>query len=272
MADAPRPAVETSPKGTGCQDPKARAALESYWNELHPTEQQLAYLVFQSRRFDAVIRAVEGLYQGRDLHVLDVGAGSGALSVALRARLGGTYDLTDYLEPDEATRKALSARGISAYLHCDLASRDPFAGLRPGYDLVLFVEVLEHLLVNPVPLLRRMGHLARPGGFLLVTTPNQARLRNRLRLALGRSIREEGAFPDGDAPTFGHVQEYALGELLDLLRRAGLTPRTSRVVQNYPTLRPTAGQRAGRRLLGGGLAHRLRLGDEMVVLAQRPGG
>lgn len=254
----------------GCRDPVARAALEEYWNAWGPTPEQRRWLAFQSRRFDAVIQAVAPVGLGATSRVLDVGAGSGGISVALRARFGGEYHLADYFEPSGPSRTALATRGLTSYLHCDLAAREPFAGLAPGYDLVLFVEVLEHLLVNPIPLLRAMGLLLRPGGRLLLTTPNQARWGNRLRLLRGRSIRERGAFPTTEAPTYGHVQEYAPDELEGFLGPAGLSLESLRVVQNLPSPEPSRGARVGARLLNGALGRGLWLGDETILLARRP--
>jgi 2-polyprenyl-3-methyl-5-hydroxy-6-metoxy-1,4-benzoquinol methylase len=268
------PAPGTAPVpsgGVGCRDAAARAALEAYWKAWGPTPEQRTWLAFQSRRFDAVLAAVAPLALNASSRVLDVGAGSGGLSVALKARFGGEYHLADYFEPTAPALAALKAQGLTTYLHCDLTAREPFAGISSGYDLVLFVEVLEHLLVNPIPLLRAMGRLARPGGHLLLTTPNQARWGNRLRLLRGRSIRERGAFPETEAPTYGHVQEYAPDELLAFLRPAGLELRSLRVVQNLPSPDPSGRARFGARLLNGRLGRGLWLGDETVLLARRVG-
>lgn len=254
----------------GCREPKARAALEAYWAAWRPSPDQRVWLEFQSRRFDTVISTLAPVGIRHGSKVLDVGAGSGGLSVALRARYGGDYHLVDFVEPPRAALDALRAQGVSSYRTCDLTARDPFVGIPPGYDVVLFVEVLEHLLVNPIPLLRSMGMMLRPGGHLVVTTPNQGRLGNRFKLLRGRAIREPDAFPSSDAPTYGHVQEYTPDELVRFVRVAGLTCEQLRVVQNLPSARPTRGQRTGARLLNGGLGRRSWLGDETVVLARRP--
>lgn len=267
MAEKDRPAGTS----VGCRDPVARKALEEYWDAWKPSADQRVWLAFQSRRFDAVIDTVSPLGIGNKSKVLDVGAGSGGISVALKARFGGEYHLADYFEPTGSAMAALQARGIVAYRRCDLTGKTPFSGIDPGtYDLVLFVEVLEHLLVNPVPLLRAMGSLLRPGGALVLTTPNQGRWGNRRKLLLGRSIREPDAFPDSDAPTYGHVLEYTPDELRGFLGRAGLRCEKLRVVQNLPSPHPSSGQRAGARLINGPLGRSSWLGDETVILARRP--
>lgn len=202
-------------------------------------------------------------------NVLDVGAGSGALSVAMHAKFGGRYELTEYADPTPVVREALLVQGIEAFSRSDLGGREPFSGLRGNRDLLLLVEVLEHLLVNPFPLVAAMGRLLRPGGYLILTTPNQVRFHNRVGLLRGRSFREVGAFPQDGSPIHGHVQEYTLEEVSGFLTAAGLHMVQHRVVQNAPTLRPSRGQRMGTRWLNGAFAQRWRLGDELIVVAQR---
>lgn len=255
---------------SGCRDPRARTALESYWRAWGPAADQRGYLVFQSRRFDAVLETAAALNMTSTTRVLDVGAGSGGVSVALHARFGGEFHLADYLAPSETALAALRQHGVTRYLRCDLSSKTPFSEIQPGYDVVLFVEVLEHLLVNPIVLVRALGALLRPGGHLILTTPNQARLRNRFHLLRGHSIREPGAFSATDSPTHGHVQEYTPDELRGYVGQAGLVTRSLRVVQNLPSLNPSAGTRAGARITNSGLGRRLWWGDEIILLAQRP--
>lgn len=258
-------------RSAGCREPRAREALDRFFVEAGLTEDQRERQTFQSRRFDAILRTLGDIGMRPDWRVLDVGAGTGALAVAVRSCYGGNFQLADYLEPTDPLRQALGTQGIQQFARCDLTAAEPFADLGSSWDLVLFIEVLEHLLVNPVPLLRRLGGLLRPEGSLVLSTPNQARLRNRTNLLRGRAVREKDAFPDHDAPTFGHVQEYTVEELHTYLRRAGLEPVSTRVVQNLPSRTPSRTQRMGTRWLNSGLARRWALGDEMIVVA-KPGG
>lgn len=52
-----------------------------------------------------------------------------------------------------------------------------------AFDIVLLAEVIEHLAFNPVPLWREIHRVLRPGGRVVVTTPNYYALRSRLRQA-----------------------------------------------------------------------------------------
>src|SRR5207249_3898299 len=66
-------------------------------------------------------------------------------------------------------------------LHDDLPDRE-------AYDAVVLCEVVEHL---PVPLhlvLEKVLRWIKPGGHVLITTPNLYRLRNILRLLQGKEV------------------------------------------------------------------------------------
>lgn len=54
-----------------------------------------------------------------------------------------------------------------------------------SFEVALFCEVIEHLLTDPVAALSELGRVLRPGGLLVVTTPNAARLENVARLVAG---------------------------------------------------------------------------------------
>lgn len=87
------------------------------------------------------------------------------------------------------------------------------------YDVVVCAEVIEHLSISPVHVLRLLGTALSPGGWLVVQTPNAARLGNRVRLLAGRNpfepLREDSVSP-------GHIREYTVAELLAMARKADL--------------------------------------------------
>lgn len=90
------------------------------------------------------------------------------------------------------------------------------------FDLVLCTEVLEHLPHSPASALKEMYRVARPGGLLLVTTPNIAHLINRIKLLLGKNV----SYPlshilEEDNIYHRHNREYTLPELAALCEHAG---------------------------------------------------
>jgi SAM-dependent methyltransferase len=104
------------------------------------------------------------------------------------------------------------------------AERDP--GLAQ-YDLILFCEVIEHLYTMPETVLARLRPHLRPGGALIVQTPNAVQWRHRVRMTLGRNPYDR-IIPS----RMGHYREYTAFELRDIAAAAGFTTR-SLELRNY---------------------------------------
>jgi len=102
------------------------------------------------------------------------------------------------------------------------------------FDICLFCEVLEHLPFDPAWALFNIVRTLRPGGLLLLTTPNPARLEN-----LEKMIRHRATFSD---PVSGygihgrHNREYAASELIELCAATGLTILEAKTIDVGPTL------------------------------------
>ena len=79
-----------------------------------------------------------------------------------------------------------------------------------SFDFVLFCEIIEHLLMNPLHALREIHRVLEPGGLLVLTTPNVARLGNVLRWSRGDNIYDPYS---GFGPYGRHNREYTLHEL-----------------------------------------------------------
>jgi SAM-dependent methyltransferase len=103
-----------------------------------------------------------------------------------------------------------------------------------NFDICLFCEVLEHLPFDPAYALFNVVRTLRPGGLLLLTTPNPARLEN-----LERMVRDRASFSD---PVSGygihgrHNREYASNELIDMCSAAGLTVLKTQTLDTLPTI------------------------------------
>ncbi|MEM4553782.1 MAG: class I SAM-dependent methyltransferase [Ignisphaera sp.] len=138
--------------------------------------------------------------------VVDLGASPFIVSCAL-ARLGYRVTTVDY-DPAEYSTIA-SACGLKT-VRADL-ERDKLDLADGSMDCAVFTEVLEHL--NPHHVEHTMSEVSRflkPGGKLILTTPNIASLFRRLRLLLGVQ------------PQYvTHVHEYTKKEVVELLERYG---------------------------------------------------
>ncbi len=103
--------------------------------------------------------------------------------------------------------------------------------LGPGaVDLIFALEIIEHLS-SPVHLLAEAFRLLRPGGHLVMTTPNVTRIGNVLKLLAGRSPNDRLAPPgyfNPDDEWQPHVREYSMVEVKELLATAGFVTAEGR--------------------------------------------
>ena len=153
------------------------------------------------------------LTMGQCQHILDVGASP--LTVLLRYAIAPHAEviLAQLVEPPSWARPE-SVRWVT----CDI--RAPDLPRRDGYfDLVVLGEVLEHLPVFPAAPLTGLWRALRPGGYVLVTTPNVASLHKRIRLLFGQCpVRHlETASNRWES----YYREYTMRGRVGLLREAG---------------------------------------------------
>jgi 2-polyprenyl-3-methyl-5-hydroxy-6-metoxy-1,4-benzoquinol methylase len=97
--------------------------------------------------------------------VLDLASGSGAMCLRLKD-IGMRPSGTD-LVPEN-----FRLHGEVDFITCNLNDELP-AALRQGFDCVIATELIEHL-ENPRHLIRQCHGLLKPGGLLIVSTPNTA--------------------------------------------------------------------------------------------------
>jgi SAM-dependent methyltransferase len=178
------------------------------------------YLAYHAPRYRHVLAlaadALADVGGGREGRVLDVGPSP--LSLLLARVLGCAVD-TLGLQP-AAVLDFPGMKSPGRHLHYDLNALGSRAELHPPtaeaaepaepYDLIVFAEVLEHLHVAPVMVLRFLHQRLAAGGTLLLQTPNAAALTKRLKLLAGRNPYDE-LREDLDNP--GHVRESTLREL-----------------------------------------------------------
>jgi 2-polyprenyl-3-methyl-5-hydroxy-6-metoxy-1,4-benzoquinol methylase len=108
------------------------------------------------------------LLPARTGDVLEIGCGSGATLAWLRAKHAARRTVGVEISAQAAT----VARGVADEVHCLDFERDGLPGPSQQFDLVLCLDVLEHM-VNPWGVVARLVelHLA-PGGTLIVSVPN----------------------------------------------------------------------------------------------------
>lgn len=106
------------------------------------------------------------------------------------------------------------------YQHFNVEN-DSFPYADAEFDLVIFAEIVEHLLNDPCKVMREIKRILRPGGTLILTTPNVARLENIARMIAGENIYDPYS---GHGPYGRHNREYNRHELVQLLQHEGFDP------------------------------------------------
>lgn len=143
--------------------------------------------------------------------------------------------------------------------------RWPFASA--SLDVVVCMEVLEHLVYSPAHLLFEACRVLVPGGTLLLTTPNALAARKLALLARGRST---GHPYSGYGWHGRHNREATPAELETLLRAAGFAARIEAVnLAGYEADEPLG--RALRALSGLPGRRAARRRDHLIAIARRVG-
>ena len=153
--------------------------------------------------------------------VLDFGSYFGNFALACRAA-GFEVDAIDaYREYGAAFASCVSLQqhaGIAVHDFADSARCLP-AG---NYDAVICAGVIEHIPHTPRQLLTRLTALMKPGGVLVLDTPNLAYLYRRLALLEGQTVFSPIAQQFyTELPFEGHHREYTVAEVEWMLRASG---------------------------------------------------
>ena len=104
-------------------------------------------------------------------------------------------------------------------------------------DVVLFTEVIEHITFNPIALWRAIHRVLRPGGTIVVTTPNYYALRGRAWAPVRFVSGHGGGLTVASLisePTLGHHwKEYSRKELKDYFTRLSADFRVAKAVHTH---------------------------------------
>ena len=150
--------------------------------------------------------------------LVDIGGGNGGW--ALYAREKG-WDVT-VVDASPGRLECVRALGIAALRH-DLNLPLPFPAGR--FQGAVMSEVLEHIPMAE-RLLGEIGRVLVPGGFLILTTPNNAYYKRRIRALQGRSPDDEGI----------HFRFYVRKKLVQMAEAAGLQLRRRNSYGTIPLL------------------------------------
>ena len=125
----------------------------------------------------AVLRAARRLPGYPRLRVLDLSAGRGEIAVAL-SRDGCTVRGTHFRADDYKLKDPPPALPPEIAIDPNVDLTRPLPYPDAAFDLVVLCEVAEHLPTE-IPVIAEIGRVLAPGGRLVLSTPNVARLHSR---------------------------------------------------------------------------------------------
>lgn len=189
-------------------------------------DKEIAYMKGHTYRFKQIIKSI--FPSVSPIKVLDIGP----TPFTLFLKRSYPHLEVSALDRTDQMEVRCKVTGIQ-FQTCDIAKQPlPF---EDGYfDLVIFTEVLEHLVAVPTEVLREIGRVMRGGGMLILSVPNLAALIKRIKLLLGISPLP---YPDQQFVTrpirgLGHIREYTMKELTSILHAADFTVSKKKFLQS----------------------------------------
>lgn len=177
--------------------------------KMPPKSDYSKYLSIHNKRFKSIINQLVSIREEKekDIKILDVGVHSLFLLSKLNEQnfhqLYG-IDVDVFINKINDKRKKLFNLKV-----CDLQYESiPFED--NYFDIIIMSEVIEHLFFNPTKCLRDLKRTLKPGGKLIITTPNVFRIANIVKMVKCTNI---FALPS-KGPS-GHFKEYSLKDLED---------------------------------------------------------
>ena len=127
-------------------------------------------------------------------------------------------------ETEEKTVASIHGESFSCLIDLFNAEKDPYPYEDGHFATVVCCELLEHLAEDPMHMMAEINRILRPGGALVLSTPNICSLRSAAAVLTGyhpalytRYTARQG----GNDVEPRHAREYAPREITELLQAAG---------------------------------------------------
>ncbi|MFC1667927.1 class I SAM-dependent methyltransferase [Chlamydiota bacterium] len=196
-----------------------KKAFKKSFNEIISTQEGQQYGLDNYGRYFDTCTSIAHLIK-KDAKMIDFGIYPGHLSLLIKHIFG--VEITGISTTLTDTFSQNMADEHIPLLNIDLEKqKTPFTD--NTFDYVLGSEIIEHLYF-PLNFLKEAFRTLKPGGFLIVTTPNLPRLKNRLNLFFrGKSVNphlhgNEIVFSNND---WTHKREYTGAEVVKMLEALG---------------------------------------------------
>lgn len=188
--------------------------IEKELNTIDPNlrEWNLNYFSAHKNRYVSDLEIIERYYIEGE--ILEVGSVPCHLTYCLK-KLGYPIIGSD-LKPERV--KSFIEKYNLTVVKCNIEKDElPFESNRFG--LIIFNEVFEHLRIDPIFALKELNRVLKPGGIMILTTPNLYSLGKIVRFLLGQGFND--AYKEFEKLRtlghMGHIREYSTKEAKEFL-------------------------------------------------------
>lgn len=181
-------------------------------------------------RYDETLRRIIDQVKNHNDHILDIGCYPTFLFDTLENQGFNMTGISSHHEPIK-TKNIFNLNIETDELPFD----------KNSFDLILMFEVIEHILFHPHNTLLKLKKILKPGGKLLISTPNAAHIKHRLQAVMGHSttfsIDESPLETDWKKLYFRHNKELTGVELKKVMLQAGFGDTQIEYFNSYTPFR-----------------------------------
>jgi SAM-dependent methyltransferase len=172
------------------------------------------YYRLERERYWKSLNILRGLNFPDKGKMLEIGGGQ--MAVLCKRLFGNDCVVGDVSN----TYRAPLQRQQIPFIECNLM-REDICDSNEQFDLVLLLEVIEHIPLPAYVIFERIRRILKPNGILFLTTPNLFRLRNLFRMFFGIELFDRFLLPQ-PGQALGHQLEYSADHLKWQVERAGM--------------------------------------------------
>jgi len=204
----------------GWSEEQLQALVTSIRVEDGPDEEMKSYARGDFKRFIYTLGLVPEKF---GMSVLELGANPYFTTTLLHKFRNAELHLANFFgrgEQEGSQKVTIHETGeVISYSYKQFnIEEDAFPYENETFDVVMFCEIIEHLLSDPIHALAEIRRVLKPGGVMVLTTPNAARLENVRKIVVGENIYDPYS---GYGPYGRHNREYTQQDVFRLLDSNG---------------------------------------------------